>query len=159
MVQKEILPERKIPRNELLDNEKSQENDSKLILNVRYYSVFKHLKSQLKELHIILACDEDHKKVFPKVPIIGFRDNKDVKSYLVRAVLPGRCQPCGEKRPPFQFSSNTKNTITFKSKHSKVHIVIFGKSANRQTKPVTRNVFTKIICRITITGFVTETSQ
>ena len=45
MVQKEILPERKIPRNELLDNEKSQENDSKLILNVRYYSVFKHLKS------------------------------------------------------------------------------------------------------------------
>ena len=26
--------------------------------------MFRHLKIQLKELHIILACDKDHKKVF-----------------------------------------------------------------------------------------------
>ena len=48
--------------NELLDKEKSQGNDSKLIFNVMYYPVFRHLKSQLKELLVILECDA-HKKV------------------------------------------------------------------------------------------------
>ena len=70
LVRKEILRARKITRNELLDKEKGQGNDSKLTFNVTYYPVFRHLKSQLKELHVILACDEDHKKVFPEVPII-----------------------------------------------------------------------------------------
>ena len=60
LVRKEILRERKIQRNELLDNEKSQGNDNKLTFNVMYYPVFKHLKSQLKEVHVILACDKYH---------------------------------------------------------------------------------------------------
>ena len=88
LVRQEILRARKIPRNELLDKKKSQGNDSKLTFNVTYYPVFRHLKSQLKELHVILACDEDHKRVFPEVPIIGFKNNKILKSHLVRAALP-----------------------------------------------------------------------
>ena len=88
LVRKEILRARKIPRNELLDKEKSQGNDSKLTFNVTYYPVFRHLKNQLKELHVILACDEAHKKVFPEVPIFGFKNNKNLKSHLVRATLP-----------------------------------------------------------------------
>ena len=72
MVRKEILWARKIPRNGLLDKEKSQGNGSKLTFNVTYHPVFRHLKPQLKELLVILACDEDHKKVFPEVLIIGF---------------------------------------------------------------------------------------
>ena len=72
---------------------------------------------------MILACDETHKKVFPELPIIGFRNNKNLKSHLVRTVLPdinevGRYQPCSGKRPPCQLSSSMKNTSTFKSKHS-----------------------------------------
>ena len=123
LVQKEILWARKIPRNKLLDKKKSQRNDSKLTFNVTYYSVFRRLKSQLKELHVILSCDEDHKKVFPEVSIIGFKKNKNLKSNLVRAALSdinevGRCQPCGGKRPPCQLCSNMKNTSTFKSKRS-----------------------------------------
>ena len=82
-MRKEILRARKIPRNELLDKGKSQGNGSKLTFNVIYYPVFRHLKSQLKELHVIFACDEDHKKVFPGVPIIGFKNNKDLKSHVV----------------------------------------------------------------------------
>ena len=70
LVWKEILWARKISRNELLDKEKSQGNDSKLTFNVTYYPVFRHLKNQLKELHVILACDEAHKKIFPEVPIL-----------------------------------------------------------------------------------------
>ena len=61
-MQKEVLQARKIPRNEFLDKEKSQGNDSKLTFNVTYYPLFRHLKSQLKESHIILACDEDWRK-------------------------------------------------------------------------------------------------
>ena len=107
----------------MLDKEKSQSNVSKLTFNVTYYPVFRHLKSQSKELHVILACDEGHKKVFPEVPITGFKNSKNLKSHLVRAALPdinevGTCEPCGGKRPPCQLSNNMKNTSTFKSKHS-----------------------------------------
>ena len=113
----------KIPRNELLDKEKSQGNNNKLTFNVMYYLVFRDLKCQLKELHVILACDEDHNKVFTKVPIIGSKKNKNLKSHLVRGALPdingiGRCEPCGGKRPPCQLCSNMNNTSTFESKHS-----------------------------------------
>ena len=41
----------------------------------------------------------------------------------------------------------------------KAHIVIFGKDKNCQIKPVTRNVFSNIIWRMTITGFVTRRSK
>ena len=67
--------------------------------------MFRHLKNQLKELHVVLACVEIHKKAFPEVPIIGSNNNKNLKSHLVRASLPhvneiGRCEPCGGKKPP-----------------------------------------------------------
>ena len=88
LMRKEIFRVRKIPTNELLDMEKNQGNDSKLTFNVTYYSAFKHLKSQLKEPHVILTCDEDHNKVFPEVQIIGLKNNKNLKSHLVRATLP-----------------------------------------------------------------------
>ena len=122
-MRKEILWARKIPRNELLDKEKSQGNDSKLTFNVTYYSVFRHLKNQLKELHVILACDEAQKKLFPEIPIIGLKHNKNLKPHLVRAALPDinevdGCEPCGGKRPPCQLCGNIKNTSTFKSKYS-----------------------------------------
>ena len=69
--------------------------------------MFGQLKPQLKELLVILACDEDHKKVFPEVPIIGFKNSKNLNLHLVRAAFPditevGRCEPCGGKRPPCQ---------------------------------------------------------
>ena len=123
MVGKEILWAIKIPRNELLDKERSQGNDSKLTFNVTYHPVYRHQKCQLKESHVNLACDEEHKKVFPAIPIIGFKSNKNLKSHLGRAALPdinetGRCEPCYGKRLPGQLYSNMKHTITFKSKHS-----------------------------------------
>ena len=87
-MQKEILRAKKIPRNDLLNKEKSQGNDSKLIFNVTYYPVFRHLKSKFKELHVILTCDEVHQRVFPVVQIIGFKNNKNLKSHLVRDAVP-----------------------------------------------------------------------
>ena len=69
--------------------------------------MFGQLKPQLKELLVILACDEDHKKLFPEVPFIGFKNSKNLNSHLVRAGLAditevGRCEACGGKRPPCQ---------------------------------------------------------
>ena len=51
---------------------------------------------------MLLAPDKEHKKVFPDVPIVGFRNGKSLKDYLVKATLPktnetGRCEPCGKK--------------------------------------------------------------
>ena len=118
----EILWARKIPRNELSDKEKSQGNDSKLTFNFTYNQVFRYVKSQLNELLVILACDEDHKKAFHEVSIIGFKNNKNLTSHLMRVALPninavGRCKPCGGKIPPCQLCSNMKNTSIFKSTH------------------------------------------
>ena len=73
LVRKEILRARKIPKNDLLNKEKSQGNDSKLTFNITYCPVFRHLKSD----YGILACDENHERIFSEIPIIGFKNNKN----------------------------------------------------------------------------------
>ena len=107
----------------MLDKVKSEGTDRKLTFNITYYPVFRHLKSHLKELQVILVCDEAHKKVSLEVPIIGFKNNKNLKAHLGGAALPdinevGKWKPCGRKRPPCQFCCNMKNTSTFKRKRS-----------------------------------------
>ena len=52
--------------------------------------------------------------------IIGFKNNKNLKSHLVRTAFSdinkiGRCEPCGGKRP-YQLCSNMKNTSNCNSK-------------------------------------------
>ena len=57
----------------------------------------------------MLAPDKEHKKTFPKVPILGFRNGKSLKDYLVKGALPkmdntegseacgnGTCQVCNQ---------------------------------------------------------------
>ena len=73
MVRKEILHIRAIPRN---------------VFNITYHSVFQDVRKILEELHVILAFDDDHKKVFPDVPMISFKINKNLKAQLVRSQLP-----------------------------------------------------------------------
>ena len=55
----------------------------------------------MEELHI-LTPNKEHKKVIPNVPVMGFRNDKSLKDFLVRATLPklnwsDRCEPCGKK--------------------------------------------------------------
>ena len=52
------------------------------------YPVFRDVRKILEELHVILASDDGHKKVFHDVPIIGFKIDKNLKLYLVRSQLP-----------------------------------------------------------------------
>ena len=54
------------------------------------------------------------------MPVIGFRDAKDLKDYLVRATLPipnesGRCEPCRQKTCLTCGSKSTATTFTTKA--------------------------------------------
>ena len=71
----------------------------------------------MEELHILLTPNKEHKKVFPNVPVIGFRNGKSLKDFLVRATLPkingsGRCEPCGKKTCLVCDSISTATTFT-----------------------------------------------
>ena len=88
MVHKEILRARAIPRDELLEKVNNQKKQNKITFNIKYHSVFQHVRKILEELHVILASDDGHKKVFPDVPLIGFKNNKNFKAHLVRSQSP-----------------------------------------------------------------------
>ena len=68
---------------------------------------------------MLLAPDKEHKKVFLDVPVVGLRNGKSLKDYLVRAALPkanetGRCEPCGKKTCLVCDSIRTTTTFTTK---------------------------------------------
>ena len=67
---------------------KSESNQKKLTFNITYYPVFQNVRNILQELHILLTPDEEHKKAFQDIPVVGFRNGKGVKDHLVRAKLP-----------------------------------------------------------------------
>ena len=97
VVRQEILKTRKIPRNELLEKERNHPEENKLRLNITYYPAFQNTKAILEELQILLAPDKQHQKVFPNVPIVGFRNGKSLKEHLVRASLPILKQTLGSE--------------------------------------------------------------
>ena len=88
VVRQEILRAQKIPRNKLLEMERNHPEENKLTFNITYYPTFQKIKTILKELQILLVPDKEHQKVFPNVPIVGFRNGKSLKDHLVRASLP-----------------------------------------------------------------------
>ena len=71
----------------------------------------------MDELQILLTPNKEHKKVFPDVPVAGFRNGKSLKDYLVRSKLPkldesGRCEPCVKKTCLVCDSISTSTTFT-----------------------------------------------
>ena len=122
MVRKEILQARAIPRDVLLEKVNNQENQHRITFNITYYPVFRDVRKILEELDAILASDDGYKKVFPDVPLVGFKNNKKLKAHLVRSQLTdldevGRSKPFGGNRPLCHLCENIKDTCTFKSKH------------------------------------------
>ena len=84
------------------EKEKQQMPEKKLTFSITYSPAFQNVRSIIEELHILLTPNKEHKKVFPDVPVAGFRNGKNFKDYLVRAKLSkleesGRCKPCGKK--------------------------------------------------------------
>ena len=90
------------------------------MFNTTYYPVFQNIRNALQELHLLLAPDKKHKKVFSDVPVVGFCNGKSLKYYLVRAALAktnetGRCEPHGKKTCLVCNSIRTSTTVTTKA--------------------------------------------
>ena len=113
MIRKHILRAQEHSKKALIEREITETCDT-------YYPVFQNIRNILQELHLLLVPDKKHKKVFSKVPVIGFRkDGKSLKDYLVRAVLPQtnkteRCEPSGQKTCLVCDSIRSSKTITTK---------------------------------------------
>ena len=102
MIRKQILGARELSRKDLLEREKAETSKPKLTFSITHYPVFPNIRNILQELHLLLASDKEHKKVFLNVPVVGFRNGKNFKDYLVRAAQPktietGRCELYGKK--------------------------------------------------------------
>ena len=88
MIRKEILQAGAITRDALLEKVINQKKQNKITFNITYHPVFRNVRKILEELHVILASDDRHKKVFPDVPMIDIKSNKNLKAHLVRSQLP-----------------------------------------------------------------------
>ena len=62
--------------------------EQKVTFNITYYPAFQNVSAIMKELYILLTPNKEHKKVFPNVLVIRFRNGKSFKDCLVRATLP-----------------------------------------------------------------------
>ena len=82
LVRQKVLEGRKFNRNYLLDREKD-EKMTNLTLNIIYHPAFSKIKNILSKIHVILTHDQEHRKVFPNVPIVGFRNGQSLKNILV----------------------------------------------------------------------------
>ena len=76
MVRKQVLRAREHSRESLLEKVKSESNKKKLTFNITYHPVFQNVRNILQELHILLTPDQEHKKVFQDIHVVGFRDGK-----------------------------------------------------------------------------------
>ena len=85
LVRQQVLKARKHRRKDLLNGMKDKRNDFKLVLNITYHSNVSNLKDTMSFLHLLLTPDQEHQKVFHKVPIMGFQRGKGLKVILVRA--------------------------------------------------------------------------
>ena len=131
LVRQQILRARKFNRKDLLNKERQDCTSPDLIFNITYHPAFSKLKTVLSNIHILLAVNQEHQKVFPTPPIIGFRKGKSLKDLLVRAKLPQLQQEeslstnCGGKK--CQVCSYVKNTDTFSGKEGKMFNVKGGR--------------------------------
>ena len=88
MIWKQILRVREHFRKDLLAREKAKTFQAETNVYITYYLVFQNIRNISQELHSLLAPDKEHKKVFPDVLVVGFRNGKSLKDYLARAALP-----------------------------------------------------------------------
>ena len=96
MIRKQLLSAREHSRSDLLYKQKQQMSERKLKFNITYYPAFRNARSIMEELHILLTPNKEHKKVFPDEPVVGFRNGKNLKDYLVRAKL-SKLEESGKK--------------------------------------------------------------
>ena len=122
LVHQEILKARKPKRDDLLFREQSDKKTRgrKLVFNITYHPAFAKIKNVLSDIHVLLAgANEEHRKVFSDVPIVGFKRGKSLKDLLVRSKLPtqkkvgGQSEACQKTR--CQICPSVCKTKSFRS--------------------------------------------
>ena len=103
MVREQILKARKFKRDDLLTGSRGEKTPPRLVFNITYHPAFRGMKSVLSKIHLLLTPDQEHRNVFPDIPVVGFRRGKSLKDILVRAKLPKiqgneGSSGCGKKR-------------------------------------------------------------
>ena len=88
-----------------------------LLISLTYYQAFQNVRSILQ---ISLTPNKEHKMIFTEFPIVGFRNGKSLKDYLVRAALPkmdnaGGSEPCGKGTCQVCDHVITNNSFTTKA--------------------------------------------
>ena len=76
---------RKFTRKDLLNQDCKTKGRNKLVCNFTYHPAYSKLKHILSEINLLLTPDAQHHKVFPEVPIVGFKRGESLKDLLVRA--------------------------------------------------------------------------
>ena len=148
LVRQQILRAGKFKRDDLLDRKPREATGNKLIFNVTFHQSFARIKDTLSNIHLFLTPNEEHRNVFPTIPIIGFRRGKSLQDILVRAKLPeiniqygnsGRCD--GKRCGVCNF---IQETSTFSDKDLENKYTINGGYLNCNS----RNVVYLVQCRI-----------
>ena len=82
LVRKQILKARKRKRKHLRNDMKDKRNDYKLVFNITYHPNFSNLKDTMPFLHMLLTPDQEHQKVFHKVPLLVSEERKVSEIFL-----------------------------------------------------------------------------
>ena len=56
-------------------------------LHITYHPVLRDSRKILENVHLLLTPERNHREVFQAIPLVGFRNAKSLKDYLVRAKL------------------------------------------------------------------------
>ena len=88
VVRQQILKARKFTREDLLNQDSKTKGRNKLVFNFTYHPAYSKLKHILSNVNLLLPPDAQQRKVFPEVPIVGFKWGKSLKDLLVWAKVP-----------------------------------------------------------------------
>ena len=77
-MREEVLRARKFKRTDLLEEKVKEVNDPKLVLNITYHPAFSKIKDILSRIHLLLTPNEEYKRVFSNIPVIGFKRGKSL---------------------------------------------------------------------------------
>ena len=119
LVRGQILNARKCLRSEVWNKQKSVGSNNKFVFNITHHQLLSKLKNVLSDIHLPLTPDREHGKVFERIPIVGFRIAKSLKSILVRVRVAslekkkGSCRSCGCTRR--KICEHVVTTETFRS--------------------------------------------
>ena len=75
---------------DLLNQDSKTNGRNKLIFNFTYYSAYSKLKHVSTNTNLLLTPDAQHRKIFPEVPIFGFKRGESLKDLMVRESSRGK---------------------------------------------------------------------